>query len=152
MGCIYLMKSQDAYKIGITDNVRQRFDTFKTGNPNIEFVTAYEVGDKSMHVESLLHGRFRNRVVYGEWFRLDDSDILAFHQLCKMFGSETKWKPKEKTLQTQKKDSSDFVPVGNVWRETFKNQSGNKYVRERQWGWQNGKRVKRLIRYLGKAK
>ena len=74
IGCVYLIKMGDSYKIGISKNPSQRFKEFtKLPYPIeeifIEKVNAYEI------VEKELHAIFANKQKRGEWFDLNETDI-----------------------------------------------------------------------------
>lgn len=73
-GYVYLMKSNNLYKIGLTGNWEKRLKRLKTGNPNIEKVIAKRVED-CKEAESKLHKRYKSKRESGEWFSLTDQDI-----------------------------------------------------------------------------
>lgn len=78
---VYLMQDGSRYKIGISKNVEQRLATFKTGNPNVQLVTATRPVSRHMaeRLERRLHDQYAAQHVAGEWFVLldDEPDGLA---------------------------------------------------------------------------
>lgn len=71
------------FKIGFTRRkVEERIKELKTGNGS----NLYEV--KSFHskwgtkIEAALHKRYHLKKIDGEWFSLDDSDIMDFSEVC----------------------------------------------------------------------
>ena len=72
----YLMKSNNKYKIGMSDSPLSRLKTLKIGNPNIAIVLCCE---KDKVSEKVLHRMFKHRRIEGEWFNLTKSDI----EICK---------------------------------------------------------------------
>ena len=86
---VYLMKVYEneegnyLYKIGRTKRkVEERLKEFKTGNPNIEFVTSFKSiwGTK---IESYLHKIYKSKNVSGEWFLLTEENVNSFLSDCK---------------------------------------------------------------------
>lgn len=68
-GSVYLIKSGDYYKIGLTTGtVKSRIANMQTGNPYpIELVDSFASEDAGKD-ESHLHNEFKNYRVQGEWF------------------------------------------------------------------------------------
>jgi hypothetical protein len=68
---VYILKSQEYYKIGITSNLERRVNSIQGGNPfEVEVVCAYRVKD-SRTLEKYLHEgllAFRHK---REWFKLE---------------------------------------------------------------------------------
>jgi hypothetical protein len=81
---VYLIKSQDLYKIGYTEKkVKDRILELKTGNPNkFEEIFEYE-SFEAKGIEFALHNFFKHKNVEGEWFSLDEKDVESIPFLCK---------------------------------------------------------------------
>ncbi len=78
--CIYFIKSLDTdlVKVGISDNVKTRFSFLKGRTENgVELLALVPVRGSSfsMGEERLMHTIVRAKWAYGEWFRLNYSDI-----------------------------------------------------------------------------
>ena len=84
------------YKIGISNNYLVRLDTIKLQNPSTKLVMKIGViGGKESELKEIaeatereLHERFKNKRIYGEWFRLTKKDIV---RIWKFFGYD--WMP-----------------------------------------------------------
>lgn len=64
---IYVLKCNDAVKVGYTTNLEQRIKAHQTSNPFIEFVCSYEA---TKHVEKLIHKKLSKHLKKNctEWF------------------------------------------------------------------------------------
>lgn len=92
---LYLFKDDRSnYKIGISNNPKLRLDKIKYHNPttNILLINGY-VGSLSKNIaredEKNLHKKFKNKKLFGEWFKLSHKDIV---KIWKFMGYH--WKPK----------------------------------------------------------
>lgn len=85
---VYLMcdASQNLYKIGVTRHLcSQRIKQLQTGNGNeIHLVNYYETL-YPFRIEKLLHNKFFNKRIRGEWFELNLEDTSHFVDTCKYF-------------------------------------------------------------------
>lgn len=85
MGTVYLINAwgTDKYKIGITkSDVEKRIKQLQTGCPDkIVLVNTYE-SKNYRHLESWLHREHTSKRVEGEWFILEDEDVLKFKEDC----------------------------------------------------------------------
>jgi len=72
---IYIMVDRNTgfYKIGRSINVLNRERTLQSEKPSIELCFSFE---SNMSKEKELHGMFSDKRVRGEWFNLDENDIL----------------------------------------------------------------------------
>lgn len=87
MSYIYLIRSQQFFKIGIAGNPEVRILELQIGNPiKLELIAAHEFEDAEP-AEWVLHQRFSKKRVSGEWFLLDDSDVDEFNRVCRSFES-----------------------------------------------------------------
>lgn len=74
-GIIYIVKSQELYKIGKTKNIESRFNTYRTENPHgVHLIFYKEVPDYYRTEKDLLF-IFKSKQVRGEWFDLSPEDI-----------------------------------------------------------------------------
>jgi hypothetical protein len=74
-GYIYLIKSQNLYKIGRAKNIDSRIKKYITENPyEIEVIFKVFVDDYFSEEEKLLK-MFESRWIRGEWFSLNDEDV-----------------------------------------------------------------------------
>jgi len=85
MGKVYLLADEEwsQFKIGVTKNSSSsRVKGLQTGNGSeIMIVKEYE-SDNYRRIESYLHRLFANKRLVGEWFKLDDDDIINFTKTC----------------------------------------------------------------------
>lgn len=84
MGYVYLLKSnkKDTLKIGMTTNLEQRLKSFKSSSKNLgiddetfEFLHTVKV-DKCYELENLLHKKFADKRVCGEWFNITKEEFI----------------------------------------------------------------------------
>lgn len=104
---LYVLENYWLYKIWFTKwTIENRIKSMKTGNPvPIKIHNVYEVSDWRAE-EKLLHNKFKNKRVQGEWFKLS---ILDLQWIDKKF-----WKKFEHELLVLDKDTE--VP----WSDYFK--------------------------------
>lgn len=83
---VYLIKnkSNNHYKIGISDDVSRRLIQLQTGNSCELEVIAILHTSNAVQLEQDLHHHFNRKHIRGEWFELDDTDveyILTFNSV-----------------------------------------------------------------------
>jgi len=84
---IYLISSdtngKKLYKIGITKrSITERMKEFKTGNAaDLSIVDSF-VSKWARKIEANFHRSLKTKKVSGEWFDLDEEDILTFKSKC----------------------------------------------------------------------
>jgi hypothetical protein len=88
---VYLLKVQNEniFKIGITKKLSSRKLQLQTGNPfTIELVNFYE-SDYARKIEKFLHTKYSYTKLTegfdklsGEWFILNEKDVLSFKDDC----------------------------------------------------------------------
>lgn len=62
-------------KIGIAQNVKARLGTLQTGSPvPLKVHHSCEVGTRARRLEGILHRRFYDRCVSGEWFNITPAE------------------------------------------------------------------------------
>ena len=84
------MEANDLYKIGITNNLKKRYKTFKTANPDIQIITHSKKISFAQELAQKLHMLLEEKRVSGEWFQLDVDDValvikllLNLNEACK---------------------------------------------------------------------
>lgn len=88
MQYLYLIKCQQFYKIGITNDVESRLAQLSTGNPfELEVLAVYGFAN-AQAVENTMHQRFANTQQRGEWFALTNNDVAIFGQICQLLDGE----------------------------------------------------------------
>lgn len=79
---VYLMKDNhtEFYKIGISNDPKYREKTLLSQKPSIELIYKREFVDRelSLVMEKTLHNYFHHKRVRGEWFDLDEEDLIKF--------------------------------------------------------------------------
>lgn len=90
MGYVYLIgeiNNGKKYKIGSTraKDINKRLKQLQTGNSNPLFIESYYETDKPFKLETMLHNRFKDNNVIGEWFEMKDEDIKSFEDICYSF-------------------------------------------------------------------
>jgi hypothetical protein len=80
---VYLIECDNKYKIGYTrKSIDQRIKQMKTGNSgNLNLISFFE-SKWGTKIESHLHRKFKSKKVSGEWFELDENDVLTFELQC----------------------------------------------------------------------
>jgi len=82
MTSLYLIKAGKNYKIGWTRNIQKRVVLFQTGNASrIKIIGDYPTNMPIQALEAWFHEAFRDKRVRGEWFKLNDSDLIKFGEL-----------------------------------------------------------------------
>ena len=84
MGTVYLITNDYIdFKIGITSKpIEKRLKQLQTGNSEkIKLVKCYKTKNYKM-MEGWLHRKFFDKRLEGEWFSLNDSDVLSFIETC----------------------------------------------------------------------
>lgn len=77
-GYVYLMKSGDFYKIGLSDAPgRREYDLGSHRPEGVEIVHTIKTDDPE-GIEAYWHNRFRDKRKRGEWFDLTRDDVAAF--------------------------------------------------------------------------
>lgn len=71
---LYLMRSGNSIKIGISRNPENRLQQLSIGNSNIELIYK-KLYSNATKIEERLHKKFIKKKIYGEWFNLDQKDI-----------------------------------------------------------------------------
>lgn len=88
MSYVYLIcdPDQNVYKIGVTRNIVQnRLKKLQTGNSSELHIVYTVETDYPFRLETLLHNKFSNKKVQGEWYKLSDEDVKNFKDTCQYY-------------------------------------------------------------------
>lgn len=80
VGFVYLMidEALGCYKIGFSFEPKHREETLQAQKPTIRLLSSWSGTKRD---ERMLHARFADSRLRGEWFRLTDTDIAEIEQL-----------------------------------------------------------------------
>jgi Meiotically Up-regulated Gene 113 (MUG113) protein len=78
VGYVYLIKFNDYYKIGRSNDIDRRFGEIKTKLPEKQELIHVIKTDDTQGIEKYWHQRFSQKRKGGEWFKLDNKDVAAF--------------------------------------------------------------------------
>lgn len=86
MGVVYLLGDSlkdGYYKIGVTrGSIEKRIKKLQTGNAGeIYLVTHFETNHPFV-MEKMLHTKYFGKKENGEWYKLDDEDVIGFTKTC----------------------------------------------------------------------
>lgn len=74
---IYVMKSGDAYKIGVSIEPEARLKNLKIGNPYLKLVYQSQNLSNGYAVEALIHKKISSHKISNEWFAgIDENEIV----------------------------------------------------------------------------
>lgn len=74
-GCVYVVESGGAYKIGKAVDVAVRLSAIQVATPGVVALAHVIRSDDAVWLEAMLHRRFADRRVRGEWFALTQEDL-----------------------------------------------------------------------------
>jgi len=81
---VYLMKDMinNFYKIGISSNPKYREKTLQSEKPSIELIKAKKFPNRKIaeSFEKALHNAYKEKRIRGEWFNLDEKEILDIRE------------------------------------------------------------------------
>lgn len=87
---VYLLRTNNQYKIGIAKDVNKRIRQLQTGNSlEIELISAYE-SPYAQKIEKTLHNRYSYVKEIGEWFTLSVLEEVNFIEECKRIENNIK--------------------------------------------------------------
>lgn len=117
---LYLIECQGFYKIGVAYDVSHRLAELGIGNPFELVVLAVYGYSNAQAVEAVLHQKFSQQRIRGEWFSLNENDIAKFRMLCVELGGEAMSLPGD-VLESQLEDIDDEIlqkeKDGSVYQE-----------------------------------
>lgn len=77
-GHVYMLKHDNAYKIGHSTDASRRYKEIRVQMPYVtEEVHVIETDD-AVGIEAYWHNRFKDKRLEGEWFQLSAADVRAF--------------------------------------------------------------------------
>ena len=78
---LYIIESDNKYKIGYSSNFKARLKNYKThlGVVNLIYVTKQ---NDCFELEAKIHEMYKNNNIMGEWFNLSNSDIINIIKYC----------------------------------------------------------------------
>ncbi len=84
---LYIVRSLGTsnFKIGVTQNLKQRVSNIQTGNPNQIEIYNYYRTDKAWILERYLHKKYKQYNIGGEWYELDFNSLNQLHKDIKDF-------------------------------------------------------------------
>jgi hypothetical protein len=98
MPYVYVMKCNEFYKIGFSNNIEKRIKTLMVGNPyELEIIFVFEHND-AKEIEFFLHSRYKKENIRGEWFALSLEQIQEIENICLSFSSGKKKEERQKIL------------------------------------------------------
>lgn len=74
---IYVVQAGDAFKVGITGNLKNRIKAFKVSNANPVLLVWQQEFQSALRIEARMHRFLRRFNTSGEWFRCPREDIDA---------------------------------------------------------------------------
>ena len=83
---VYFVKYDEFYKIGVTTRLKTRLSTIQTSLPKplaLTYKTEYLYYELAYAIENELHKFFCQKHAMGEWFELDDLDLVEAINICK---------------------------------------------------------------------
>jgi hypothetical protein len=134
---LYVFKSENTYKIGITDNPNNRFRDIKRYYPNLERIFVFRLRNPRW-CESFLLDRFKSKSAGGEWVYLDENDLRNIEKFCLerlwfdddeidiSTAKKVQWKSHDTTMwgyqvRTKKGmiELMNYAPAGVCWNLQF---------------------------------
>jgi uncharacterized protein YerC len=95
--CVYILKTgKNLYKIGKTRDLQKRLATYHTHLPILFRVVRQYPAANMSELEESLHIVFQHRRVKGEWFQLNDQDLIICDNISRHYALDK--------LQQQAKD------------------------------------------------
>ncbi len=82
---IYIIKTNEFYKIGRTNNIKRRIKELESLNPFDVELILYQKKLYSRTVEAFLHAEFRDKNIKGEWFKLSELDLMLIKSKLEQF-------------------------------------------------------------------
>ena len=77
-GFVYIMKnSNNEFKIGSTNNVKNRLSNIKCGCPSVELLFKSDVLSNRVQVESAIHKELKSYNSGGEWFNCSEGTAVS---------------------------------------------------------------------------
>lgn len=88
-GFLYLIRIPSGeYKIGRSNDVGRRMQDFSTSSPHAFLLIHKIVADDMVEAEKLLHKKFLEKSVKGEWFDLSSADVEYIREIVSFDSGE----------------------------------------------------------------
>ncbi len=95
--CIYILKTgKNLYKIGKTQNLQQRLMAYHTHLPVVFRVIRQYPADNINELEESLHIVFQHKRTKGEWFELNQEDLLICDNIARNYALDNLQKQSRK--------------------------------------------------------
>ena len=112
---LYLIESQNYYKIGYAVDVKSRMKSYFTHNPDFKLLDECNGDEK---IEAILHNRLKHLRVKGEWFQKDPEvlSVWGFYKvICTeiLSSEETLISAKESLKKIREEKSKDTKTIIN---------------------------------------
>lgn len=90
MSFVYLIEERNGqgyYKIGSTRNkdIQKRLKQLQTGNADDLVLKDCFETEKPFKLEKMLHNKYQDKRLDGEWFLLDEDDVSSFQDTCQKY-------------------------------------------------------------------
>lgn len=86
MGSVYLVGEwgkDNVYKIGVTrGSIENRIKKLQTGNSNEIYIVSHFSTNHPFIMEKMLHDRYYDKHINGEWFELTPEEATSFKRVC----------------------------------------------------------------------
>ena len=84
---LYIVRCNEFYKIGISDNVKNRMFGMQTDNPyKLELIVSVQGPcDAISRFEKRLHKSLKKWNIQGEWFALTENELTILTEQCTTF-------------------------------------------------------------------
>lgn len=152
---LYLIKSNNHFKIGVASEIEARLRSLQIGNP-VELIihSCFEFGNAT-YVEQSIHQKFIAKRERGEWFSLNDADLDEFENICTLLGGKKfTYSPSGIDSRDEEEDIAEVISktpdetpsfdipamLGAGWRVEISQLYNGNY---RYWYWRQGSASKR---------
>jgi len=104
---LYIIRINEFYKIGITQNIESRLKTIETNNPYKPELIFYEKVSESFEIEQFLHRKLKRKNIKNEWFKLSKKDVKStIKEIVKLTNIEYLTNRQNKILEIVKNETS----------------------------------------------
>lgn len=146
MSYVYLIQSNEFYKIGIANDLKTRLAQLQTGNPTELLILACYEFPNAQAVEIALHQKYKNVRKRGEWFMLTEQDQKDFNQICNMLGGELYFPNKFVANYEDEQEAEQIAEPVDGAKFDYAAMFSDGWIMERAnskgWRWRNTKPAK----------
>lgn len=82
-GFVYIIESENLYKIGKSKNPHKRIKQLQTGSERVLNLKYFKVVEDMLKAEQILHTLFNCSRKHGEWFKLTKTDLELLEKIFK---------------------------------------------------------------------